>query len=159
MAKLVYACVRDIANAPSIKNRIESIIDKLVPDNIPDAKCKVVDHGEIIYGISTYTPSIAEQEDGVCMGMVYDNPGQWWKPMADHPEGSYAIFRADDDYVEAITDVACSRAVWYYKDEIVFLEYMQNTTYAYKVITYHVMSYHIMTCHVISYHVMSSYVL
>ena len=121
MAKLVYACVRDIANAPSIKNRIESIIDKLVPDNIPDAKCKVVDHGEIIYGISTYTPSIAEKEDGVCMGMVYDNPGKWWKPMTDHPEGSYAIFRADEEYVEAITDLACSRAVWYYKDENVFL--------------------------------------
>ena len=121
MAKIVYACVRDIANAPSIKNRIESTIDKLVPDNIPEAKCKVVDHGEIIYGISTYTPAIAEKEDGVCMGMVYDNPGKWWKPMAGHPEGSYAIFRADEEYVEAITDLACSRAVWYYKDENIFL--------------------------------------
>src|SRR4249919_1143005 len=111
MAKLVYACVRNIAYAPLIKSRIESIIGKLVPDNIPDAKCKVVDHGKIICGISTYTPGIAEKEGSVCMGMVYDNPGKWWKPMADHPEGSYAIFRADEEYVEALTDISCSRAV------------------------------------------------
>lgn len=121
MAKIVYACVRNIATAPGIKKRIESIIGKLIPDNIPGAKCKVVDDGEIIYGISTYTTSIAEKEGGICMGMVYDNPGEWWKPMADHPEGSYAIFRADEEYVEALTDISCSRAVWYYKDDEIFV--------------------------------------
>jgi len=121
MAKIVYACVRDIAHSKQIKKRIESIIHKLVPDNIPDARCKVVDNGQIIYGISTYTKSISEKGDSVCMGLAYNSAGKWWKPMNELPDGSYAIFRADEEYVEAVTDIACSRAIWYYKDDMVFI--------------------------------------
>ena len=121
MAKIVYACVRDIADAVQIKRRIESFIHKLVPDNIPDARCKVVGNGHIIYGISTHSPKIPEAGDSVCMGIVYDSPGKWWKPRTGHPEGTYAIFRADEDYVEAITDFACTRAIWYYKDDNIFV--------------------------------------
>jgi hypothetical protein len=121
MAKIVYACVRDIADAANIKKRIESIIHKLVPDNIPAAKCKVVTNGKIIYGISTYTGILAESSDSVCMGMVQSSQGNWWKPMTEHPDGNYGIFRADEEYVEAITDFACTRAIWYYKDDRVFI--------------------------------------
>jgi hypothetical protein len=121
MAKIVYACVRNTSHAPLIKKRIESIIDKLVPDNIPEARCKLVDKGEIIYGISTYTSQVAETESGVRLGIAYNDSGKWWKPKSGHPEGSYAIIRADSDFVEAITDMACTHAIWYYKDEDVFI--------------------------------------
>lgn len=121
MAKIVYACLRDIADAPLIKQRIQSIIDKLVPDNIPDARCKIVDKGKIIYGISTYVAKIPETRASICMGITCKDSDTWWKPKTGHPEGSYAIFRADEEYVEAITDIACSRAVWYYKDDTVFI--------------------------------------
>ena len=121
MAKIVYACVRDAANAHLIKKRIDSIIHKLVPDNIPDARCKVVDNGNIIYGISTYTEAIMETTDSVCMGVAYSGAEKWWQPLNGHPEGTYAIFRADENYVEAVTDIACTRAVWYYKDEEIFI--------------------------------------
>ena len=81
MAKIVYACVRDIAYAGLVQERIESILPKLVPDNIPDAKCKVVAKGHIIYGISTHSSTLMEKEDGsVCMGMAYEGKYKWWKP-------------------------------------------------------------------------------
>ena len=122
MAKIVYACVRNSTQAPLIKHRIQSIIDKLLPDNLPEAKSKIVDNGNIMYGISTYTSQIAEMRQGVCMGIAYnDTSNWWWKPKTGNPEGCYAIFRADDDYVEAITDMGCTRAIWYYKDEDVFI--------------------------------------
>ncbi|MEP7106784.1 MAG: hypothetical protein ABI760_02355 [Ferruginibacter sp.] len=121
MAKIVYACVRDIDHAALIKERIESVIYKLVPDNIPDARCKVVDLGQIIYGISTLSGGIAETNNSVCMGMAGTSTGKWWKPNSEHPEGSYAIFRADEEYVEAFTDMGCSRAIWYYYDDAVFI--------------------------------------
>src|SRR4051794_23102576 len=121
MAKIVYACVRDTLSSPLIKKRIESIIPKLVPDNIPNAKCSVVENNGVIYGISTYSDRIAETHDSVCMGITYNSAGKWWKPGTGLPEGSYAIFRADEEYAEAITDIACSRAVWYYKDDDLFV--------------------------------------
>jgi len=121
MAKIVYACVRDTSSTPLIKKRIESIIPKLVPDNIPNAKCKVMENKGVVYGISTYSGRIAETANSVCMGIAYNSAGKWWKPGTGLPEGSYAIFRADEEYVEAITDIACSRAVWYYKDDNLFV--------------------------------------
>src|SRR6188508_3418375 len=122
MAKIVYACVRDIAYAGLVQERIESVLPKLIPDNIPDAKCKVVAKGHIIYGISTHSGTLMEKEDGsVCMGMAYEGKYKWWKPGSPSPEGSYAIFRADEECVEAINDIGCSRATWYYKDDMVFI--------------------------------------
>ena len=121
MAKIVYACVRDTSSTPLIKKRIELVIPKLVPDNIPNAKCKVVENNGVVYGISTYSARISEIEDSVCMGIAYNSAGKWWEPGTGLPEGSYAIFRADEAYVEAITDIACSRAVWYYKDDDLFV--------------------------------------
>jgi hypothetical protein len=121
MAKIIFACVRNSDYAAVVKSRVESAVHKLVPDNIPDARCKVVDLGDIIYGISTYSARIPETRNAVCLGMVTNPAEKWWKPMSPHPEGSYAIFRADEDHVEALTDIACSRAVWYYKDDFVFV--------------------------------------
>lgn len=121
MAKVVFACVRNSEHAAVVKSRIDSAVRKLIPDNIPDAKCKVVDLGQVVYGISTYSNRIPETVNGVCLGMVTDSAEKWWKPMSPPPEGSYAIFRFDEDHVEALTDIGCSRAVWYYKDETVFV--------------------------------------
>ena len=121
MAKIVYACVRDIAIADLIKKRIGSIMPMLVPDNIPTAPCKVVQKGQIIYGISTYTPAIAEKDDCVCMGLTYESNEKWWLPQNGHPEGTYAIFRANEEFVETVTDIACTRGIWYYKDDTIFI--------------------------------------
>lgn len=121
MAKIVYACLRDVTNAPLIKKRMDKFIRHLVPDNIPDAKCKVVDNGHIIYGISTYTEAIKEKEGSVCMGITYEETEQWWAPKNGHPEGNYALFRTDEEYLEIVTDIACTRAVWYYKDDAIFI--------------------------------------
>lgn len=121
MAKIVYACLRDISTAPHVKKRIEAIISKLVPDNIVGAGFKIVDRGKIIYGISTYSGTIAERYNSVCMGMVSNDQGEWWKPKTGHPEGTYGIFRADEEHVEVVTDICCSRAIWYYKDDTVFI--------------------------------------
>ncbi len=122
MAKIVYACLRDSADMPLVKRRIEKILPRLVPDNIPDATCKAVTHGNIVYGISTYSQLVKEKDGSVCMGVAYHmDTINWCQPGAEHPDGTYAIFRADEEYVEAITDIACNRAIWYYKDDNIFI--------------------------------------
>jgi hypothetical protein len=121
MAKIVYVCVRNPANVPMIKKKVESITKKLIPENIPNAPCKIEEINTIIYGIATYTSSIKEKDGSVCMGLAYNGSEKWWQPLAKHPDGSYAIFRNNEDFVEILTDVAGSRAVWYYKDDEIFI--------------------------------------
>ncbi|MFT3680857.1 MAG: hypothetical protein QM791_11330 [Ferruginibacter sp.] len=121
MAKIVYVCTRDVSKNPLIKQRVGSVVRKLVPDNIPDAPCKFYDNGHIIYGISTYSGNILESHDSVCMGLAYPAAENWWKPLGEYPDGSFAIFRSDENYVEALTDEAGSRSIWYYKDEEIFV--------------------------------------
>ena len=121
MSKIVYVCVRDAADVPFFKQKVSYIIPKLIPDNIPDAPCKFADKGNIIYGISTWSPSISETNGSVCLGMIYPGAEKWWQPLDSHPDGSFAIFRSNDTYVELLTDIAGSRTIWYYKDETVFI--------------------------------------
>ena len=41
--------------------------------------------------------------------------------MAGIPDGSYALFRSDENKVELITDVVGSRTIWYVRTEDAFI--------------------------------------
>ena len=121
MSKIVYVCIRDATKASPFKQRVLYVVPKLVPDNIPTAPCRFAEYGNINYGISTYSESTIEKNGSVCVGMVYPGPEKWWQPLDGHPDGSFAIFRSNDTYVELLTDIAASRTIWYYKDDKVFI--------------------------------------
>ena len=121
MAKAVYVCVKNSTDISLIKRKIAVAIQRLVPDNIPDASCKLGQKENIIYGIANHTTIIEEHDGSICMGLAYPEEKKWWKPLDAYPDGSFAIFRSDDNYVEALTDLTASRTVWYYKDDVVFV--------------------------------------
>jgi len=121
MAKAVYVCVRNSIDSSLIKRKVAVAIQRLVPDNIPEAPCKLVEKDNIIYGIANYSDVIAAHDGSICMGIAYPEEKKWWKPMDGYPDGTFAIFRSDDNYVEALTDSTASRTIWYYKDDVVFI--------------------------------------
>jgi asparagine synthetase B (glutamine-hydrolysing) len=121
MAKAVYIVVRNHDDVFQIKKKVEVATKKLIPDNIPEASCKIVENGNIIYGIANYTDVIAEHDGSICMGIAYPEEKNWWKPLDAYPDGSFAIFRSDEKYVEAVTDTTASRTIWYYKDDKIFI--------------------------------------
>lgn len=121
MAKIVYVCIRDIAKNPIVKNKVSAAVQKLVPDNIADAPCRLYDNGNIIYGISNYSKSIEEKEGSVCMGVAYAPTEDWCQPNSSRPDGTYAIFRQNDDCVEIVADAVASRSIWYYIDDNLFI--------------------------------------
>ena len=57
----------------------------------------------------------------LCLGKLYAPRGDWWLPGDDSPDGSYAIVREDADVLEAVSDPAGSRMLWYYLDDDVFV--------------------------------------
>ncbi len=121
MAKTVYACVRNSIDIPLISTRVAAAIKNILPDNIPEAPCKISANGNIVYGIANYSDVIAEYDGSICMGLAYPEQRYWWKPLDAYPDGSYAIFRSDEKYVEAVTDATASRSIWYYFDEKLFV--------------------------------------
>jgi hypothetical protein len=52
--------------------------------------------------------------------MIHPNP-VWWKPLGDKPDGTYALFRSNEKYVELISDALATRSIWYYYDDRMFL--------------------------------------
>ena len=121
MAKAVYLCVRNHDHILQIKKKVEIATKRLVPDNIPEASCKIVENGNVIYGIANFSDVIAEHNGSICMGIAYPEQKNWWTPLGAYPDGSFAIFRSDDNFVEAVTDTTASRTIWYYKDDTIFI--------------------------------------
>ncbi|HMK92888.1 MAG TPA: asparagine synthase-related protein, partial [Thermoleophilia bacterium] len=73
--------------------------------------------------LAVVNPSAAISRHGasLCLGRILDTPGEWWRPRSASPDGVYALCRSSSDAVEIVTDIAASRAVWYYRDDDVFL--------------------------------------
>jgi asparagine synthetase B (glutamine-hydrolysing) len=46
---------------------------------------------------------------------------EWWKPSTEVPEGSFALFRADGEYIELLTDMCATRTIWYLKTDAFFI--------------------------------------
>lgn len=55
------------------------------------------------------------------LGFLNNNHENWHQVKTKIPDGTFVIIRADDDYVELLTDITGSRSVWYYSDHEIFI--------------------------------------
>ena len=100
---------------------METIISRTIPDNIRPRSPKIVIEGNVIYGISNPANSILERGKSVLLGLAFGDHEKWWEPGGQIPDGSYSIFRSDEQNTEVLTDVLATRSVWYYHDEEIFI--------------------------------------
>ena len=121
MSKIVYVCYKNPELRDTILSDILRISDRISPDNITPAPTKILEQDGIIYGIINPVDVTKEENGSVLLGGAFGDTTNWSKPKASLPDGSYAIFRADSDYVEVATDAAGSRSVWYYQDDDLFI--------------------------------------
>ena len=120
MAKIIYVNFRN-----TIPNFLEAklfkICKKLEPDNITANKPKIALDEGIAYAIINPVNSIEIKDNSILMGHMYSREGNWHQPSSKIPDGSFAIYRSDNEYVEIATDSVGSRAVWYYMDQDLFI--------------------------------------
>lgn len=122
MSKIIYICFRDPSKSNfSVKRKLETIIERITPDNIIPRPSKIVIEGNVVYGIANPSSSIEERGSSVLLGIPFGDHEKWWEPGQQIPDGSFSIFRSNDNETEIITDVAGSRSVWYYHDDEVFI--------------------------------------
>lgn len=122
MSKVIYVCTRNRRLGSTDEDRLREICRNLEPDNVvSQIDHKVLANDRIAFAIMNYQPSIIEKENSLLLGCLYGQWERWDEPLTDFPDGSYALFRDNDDYFEVVTDAAASRTIWYYFDEHWFI--------------------------------------
>lgn len=128
MAKLVYAIARGHASVPpdpeltaALAARVERVLARLVPDHVSAPPPRIIARDGIVAGICNPVASLPVIGTSVCLGALFDAPGDWYRPGTPAPDGSYALFRADADHVDVLTDIAGTRTVWYVLTPSLFL--------------------------------------
>ena len=122
MSKAIYICSRTHSFGPADEDRLTEICRALKPDNLVTPVSHRVSTGDhTACAIMNYQTSNIEKKNSLLLGYLYDRSGNWDEPLTGFPDGSYAIFRGNDDYFEAVTDPVASRTIWYYFDEEWFI--------------------------------------
>lgn len=121
MAKIVFICYRNGRTDPNFSEKISLLTTRLTPSNISVPHSKELSKNGIDIAIMNPRDSLPIRETSVCMGHLLDHRADWWKPGDSIPDGSYALFRTDETYVELVSDVTASRTIWYLKTDTFFI--------------------------------------
>ena len=121
MSKIIYVCSRN-GLPVSAEQRVREVCRRLGPDNIVPRPPRVVRHGNSMYGVVNPSPSMQESNGSVAIGHLLGDRGKREDALLrGTPGGSFAQCRDRGDRLEAVSDLAGSRAVWYYMDEETFV--------------------------------------
>jgi hypothetical protein len=113
MAKIVYLSARKGTQLPFNVRDIERVFSRITPDNITPSPPHIIEAQGVLIGILNPVESLPISGYSVCMGAFFDHLENWWQPGSKIPDGSYALFRADEYTLELITDIVASRTIWY----------------------------------------------
>lgn len=124
MAKVILACSRSGAvpcTSEQIAGRCLAVLRELHGLGLAD-RAEVVDTSAgMVSACTPCTSAVHRKPPGIALGAVVDRADLWGQPGGTVPEGSYAIFRANEDSVELVADALATRSIWYFHDEEWFL--------------------------------------
>jgi len=106
-----------VSRHPGQPNRLDAYRDvlnrKLAGDNIEPRAPRLARQAGLTAAL--LNPSGASRMRGASMaiGAMLDPADDWHVPGAALPDGTFALVRADDAYVELAADMAGSRTLWY----------------------------------------------
>ncbi|MBN1789463.1 MAG: hypothetical protein JW830_03125 [Bacteroidales bacterium] len=122
MAKLLMIVERNgngLIN--SVVKDIDTISRNLIPDNIAGNQTRVIQNGSLAYFVFNPVQTIHVQDTSVCLGHMANIEHEWWLPGSGIPDGTFALFRTNNEVSETISDKLASRTIWYYSDINVFI--------------------------------------
>ncbi len=119
MAQVLLACRRDRGETPS-DAALQRLAARLNPDNAAPATLQVARDAGLVTAVVKPAGTLVEGLSAA-VGIVLGPPADWPRPGAPAPDGQHAIFRADADRVELVTDILGARSIWYYHDDRQFL--------------------------------------
>ena len=119
MSNVIFLFSRLPLDKPKTSDKLSALCNELLPDNIePNSIHHTVNVNNFsAWAISVDHSTFKRSSDSVLAGVIFESPDfDWTIPGADRPDGSYAIFRSNEEEVEFISDDSGSRTIWYYSD-------------------------------------------
>jgi len=116
MSKVLLVSYRNKKVPPKVKDCVQKIEKAILPDNLaPNPMDLKINNGTIS---CIFNPVDLKQRQGnsLCLGVAENN---WWETSNDNKvlEGSYAVFRENEQHIELQTDAVASRTIWYFVDD------------------------------------------
>jgi hypothetical protein len=140
MSKLIVALHRVPPDIACSVRRMRRIIEEITPDIARTGARIAVEHGLghglgpggeaegrpgggpwLLRGTLNLPAATLRAGMSLCQGRIYGAAEGWEVPGAPFPDGSYALVRDDARFLEAVSDPAASRSLWYYLDEELFV--------------------------------------
>ncbi len=121
MARVLVACARDKKIIDDILLKIGRMNRRLTPDHLAEIQPFMDRRDHFLSVIFNPPVDLDWHEGNFCLGKMIKPPFDWWKRGSGIPDGSFALFRLDQDGIEIATDVVGSRTVWYFQNEDIFL--------------------------------------
>lgn len=98
------------------------ILEEITPDIARGRARYGFDYrGHHLQGTLNLPASTLRSGMSLCQGRIYGSADGWAEPGAPAPDGSYALIRENARFLEALSDPAASRSLWYYFDPEMFV--------------------------------------
>lgn len=121
MSKVLYVCFKETRPDVFSEMNIHILSKRLEPDNIVFSEPRIFMGEKELITVFNPNDSIDFYDISLCHGKMINPAGNWWKPMEDVPDGSFALYRGSSQKIEIITDIVASKTIWYYFDENIFI--------------------------------------
>lgn len=120
MAKALILCSRDRSTTdPQLF--AQALSERVKPDNAVVTSPYIYQHEGLFTYIYNPAPTIEYEEASLCLGLMADFSSKTFVPRSPRPDGAFALFRVDENFLEIMSDYAASRSIWYYMTEQFFL--------------------------------------
>jgi hypothetical protein len=119
MAKAIYVCYNEKEGSLSkdeIADKLTEICKEITPEHLEGKNHEIRSYQHIYIGISNPVGTIRRKDASLMLGFLNKNEEGWHQVKTKAPDGTFVIIRADDHYIELLTDVTGSRSLWYYVD-------------------------------------------
>ncbi|MGY6521479.1 MAG: asparagine synthase-related protein [Mongoliitalea sp.] len=117
MSKALFIHHRNLLNQREEKVKLKETLEFISPDNISPEEPIIETRNHVSFGILNPKPNIRIIDTSFFLGLVSTKYPNWNIVGSGFPDGSFAIFRSNEQETEIISDASGSRTLWYYFDE------------------------------------------
>ena len=93
----------------------------MTPDNLSPAPPIWCQEPGLFSLVLNPSPVVRTQGNGICLGRASCYCENLFQTGSSRPDGTFALFRADGNQVEVLTDYAATRTIWYLHTDTLFV--------------------------------------
>jgi len=121
MSKVVLVCPRDPVRVPEFEAKLRQVERLILPDDLTPNPVHIGIENGVVTALYNPASHLSRKGASLCLGMMINSADDWWQPGAPTPEGNYALYRVNAEYVEIVTDMLAGRTIWYTQTADLFI--------------------------------------